>query len=277
MDPSGGSIRFRDREGAEWRVHEVVRQAGSGARSAYLPALWQHGWLLFECGDERRRLAPVPEGWRERDEEGLTALLDAAVLARAARTAEDGRRVSRATPRAAAPDAADEVAQAATAGPPPEDHDASIPPVTRHHSDADRIERPHDGLARVLVIDDDEAARYLLRRALDGLGVELIEAATGKEGVALACADPPRLIVLDYRLPGTTGAAVLDQLRREPATAGIPVLWYSLHERALGLDPRARYAAGRIDKASFDPVAARAQVAAMLEPADEEGLEAADG
>jgi signal transduction histidine kinase len=80
-------------------------------------------------------------------------------------------------------------------------------------------------LARmVLIIDDDEVARYLLQRLLAEASLQFREAASGAEGLRLGRQERPAAIVLDMSLPDMDGADVLDALRREPATRSTPVI-----------------------------------------------------
>lgn len=76
---------------------------------------------------------------------------------------------------------------------------------------------------RVLYIDDEEVNR-LLMQALLGFrpGVALQMAEDGATGIAAALAAPPDLVLLDMRLPDMTGLQVLQQLRADPSTAGVP-------------------------------------------------------
>ena len=53
------------------------RRHASALRIALPPRL-AHGWIAFECGEERRRVAPIPDGWSELDESGLRDLWAAA-------------------------------------------------------------------------------------------------------------------------------------------------------------------------------------------------------
>lgn len=76
---------------------------------------------------------------------------------------------------------------------------------------------------RVLVIDDDQMARYMVRQCLPA-AFDVIEAVDGNEGIARALADQPDLIILDLMMPGLSGQQVIGHLRRHPATAGIPIL-----------------------------------------------------
>ena len=76
----------------------------------------------------------------------------------------------------------------------------------------------------MLVIDDDAAARALLRRHLAKAGYRVDEAADGKTGLARAHAFRPDVITLDAMMPGMDGWAVLAALKADPALAGIPVV-----------------------------------------------------
>jgi signal transduction histidine kinase/CheY-like chemotaxis protein len=77
---------------------------------------------------------------------------------------------------------------------------------------------------KVLVIDDDEVARYLLRGLLADTRFTLVEASGGEEGLRLAAELRPRVVFLDLELPGLGGFGVLRALRGEPATRHVPVV-----------------------------------------------------
>ena len=76
----------------------------------------------------------------------------------------------------------------------------------------------------ILVVEDNEKSRKLVRDVLTFKGYEVIDAETGEEGVRLAQKRRPSLILMDIRLPGIDGIEALGQLRAEPATREIPVL-----------------------------------------------------
>jgi CheY-like chemotaxis protein len=89
----------------------------------------------------------------------------------------------------------------------------------------ERIGRHTTGdLLRILAIDDDEMARYVLRQYLHGPRLELLEASSGLEGVEKARAERPDVICLDLVMPGLSGLDVLEQLDQSSATEGIPVV-----------------------------------------------------
>ena len=75
-----------------------------------------------------------------------------------------------------------------------------------------------------LIIDDEQAARYVLRKSLSAVGCSVIEAANGKSGLQSAIAESPDVIFLDLRMPDMMGTEVLARLKREPATMRIPVV-----------------------------------------------------
>jgi two-component system cell cycle response regulator DivK len=76
----------------------------------------------------------------------------------------------------------------------------------------------------ILVVEDDEKSRKLVRDVLTFRGYEIVEAETGEEGVGLAQERRPSLILMDIRLPGIDGIQALGRLRAEVATRGIPVM-----------------------------------------------------
>ena len=82
---------------------------------------------------------------------------------------------------------------------------------------------------RLLVIDDDERARYLMRKLLEKTPYELVEARTGPEGVELAQKLRPEVIFLDFLLRDVTAFDVLDDLKADPRTRGIPVVIVTSH------------------------------------------------
>jgi signal transduction histidine kinase/CheY-like chemotaxis protein len=78
----------------------------------------------------------------------------------------------------------------------------------------------------VLVIDDDEVARYLLKGLLAETRFRVVEAAGGEEGLR-AAAQRPRAVFLDLDMPDLSGFEVLRSLRADPATRDLPVIVHS--------------------------------------------------
>src|SRR5687767_15488474 len=77
---------------------------------------------------------------------------------------------------------------------------------------------------RILVVEDHEENRRLLRDLLTSVGYELIEAATGEEGLTLAEAQVPELILMDIQLPGMDGYEVTRRIKANPALRHIPII-----------------------------------------------------
>jgi CheY-like chemotaxis protein len=94
----------------------------------------------------------------------------------------------------------------------------------------------------ILVCDNEEILRGLVRASLDGNGYTLVEARDGDEAVEQARLVRPDLILLDMMMPGQSGLEVLAELRRDPKLRGIPVLM--LTARAQLTDREAAHLAG---------------------------------
>lgn len=77
----------------------------------------------------------------------------------------------------------------------------------------------------VLVVDDEPGIANLLRSLLsDSFVCEAVEALNGVDALKLVAMRPPQLILLDIMMPKMDGIEVLRRLKRNSATAGIPVL-----------------------------------------------------
>jgi len=81
--------------------------------------------------------------------------------------------------------------------------------------------------SRILVIDDEAAIRDSLKMTLEYEGYEVLGAATGQEGLALAEREAPDLVLLDVKMPGMDGIEVLDRLRS--MNEALPVVVVSGH------------------------------------------------
>ncbi len=83
------------------------------------------------------------------------------------------------------------------------------------------------GTRRVLLVDDNEVARYILRDLLDQPWLEVREAANGTAALSALRDSIPDAVILDLLMPDFSGFEILRQLRSEPATVGLPVLIYT--------------------------------------------------
>jgi len=77
---------------------------------------------------------------------------------------------------------------------------------------------------KVLLIEDDEVSAEMYRSRLAADGYTVVVAPDGQAGLDMALAEQPDLIYLDLRLPKKDGFAVLEQLRADARTAGIPAV-----------------------------------------------------
>ena len=76
----------------------------------------------------------------------------------------------------------------------------------------------------ILIVEDNEKNLKLVRDVLQYRGYQTIEAASGEEGVRLAKARIPDLVLMDIQLPGMDGIAALGELRADVTTRAIPVI-----------------------------------------------------
>jgi signal transduction histidine kinase/DNA-binding response OmpR family regulator len=81
-----------------------------------------------------------------------------------------------------------------------------------------------EAVKRVLIVDDEDISRYLLRQHLLAPNRLVSEAATGTDALRQVRAEPPDLICLDLMMPDLDGFEVLRALKSDPATRGIPVV-----------------------------------------------------
>jgi two-component system cell cycle response regulator DivK len=77
---------------------------------------------------------------------------------------------------------------------------------------------------RILVVEDTEDNRRIIRDLLASVGYELIEAVDGGEGVALAQSEKPDLILMDIQLPVIDGYEATRRIRAIPDLAKVPII-----------------------------------------------------
>jgi CheY-like chemotaxis protein len=92
----------------------------------------------------------------------------------------------------------------------------------------------------ILVAEDENDLRELLRLALEGAGYSVRAAADGAAALELARSDPPRLLVTDLRMPVMDGLDLIHALRADPRLRGLPVVLFTAYAAS---DPRVGEAA----------------------------------
>jgi two-component system cell cycle response regulator DivK len=121
-------------------------------------------------------------------------------------------------------------------------------------------------MRRVLVIEDQEDNRTILRDLFASVGYEVLEAVDGLEGIRVAAAERPDLILMDIQMPGLDGYDTTRRIKAQAGLAAIPVI--AVTSYALSGDEEKARAAGCDDYVTkpFSPRALLAKVAAWLEP-----------
>src|SRR5262249_38398322 len=92
-----------------------------------------------------------------------------------------------------------------------------------HPAKGERLETPRSE-SRLLLIDDEESARYLIKKMLGRSPWLVDEAAGGAEGISKARESRPNLILLDLKMPGLSGFETLSRLKSDPLTSETPVV-----------------------------------------------------
>jgi two-component system cell cycle response regulator DivK len=115
---------------------------------------------------------------------------------------------------------------------------------------------------RVLLIEDHEDNRRIVRDLLTSVGYELLEATTGEEGVAMAERERPDLILMDIQLPGFDGYEATRRIKANPALHAIPII--AVTSYALSGDDQKALAAG-CDAYVTKPFSPRALLARIRE------------
>jgi two-component system, cell cycle response regulator DivK len=79
-------------------------------------------------------------------------------------------------------------------------------------------------MSTVLIIEDNDKNMKLARDVLQAKGYQTLEAVTGEDGVKLAHANVPDLVLMDIQLPGINGIEAFKQIRADAKTARVPVV-----------------------------------------------------
>jgi two-component system cell cycle response regulator DivK len=87
-------------------------------------------------------------------------------------------------------------------------------------------------MQKILYVEDNDDNVYVMKGRLPRLGFEVVVAANGEQGVAMAETEAPDLILMDLRLPGIDGWETTRRIKAAPATKAIPVIALSAHAMA---------------------------------------------
>jgi CheY-like chemotaxis protein len=97
-------------------------------------------------------------------------------------------------------------------------------------------------MTKILIVEDNEMNRDMLSRRLARAGYEVLVAVDGEEGIAMATASQPSLILMDMSLPKVDGWTATTRLKQAAETAKIPILALTAH--AMDGDRQKAMAAG---------------------------------
>ncbi len=118
---------------------------------------------------------------------------------------------------------------------------------------------------KILVIDDEEDTRSIASMCLGLLGgAEVIEAASGKEGLQKAADEQPDVIILDLLMPEMDGTQTLTNLRKNPATERIPVIFLTVKGKFEEFDNLKELGALAVLTKPFDPTLLTTQITDIL-------------
>jgi CheY-like chemotaxis protein len=119
---------------------------------------------------------------------------------------------------------------------------------------------------KVLIIDDDADIRLIAGLSLSRVGgMDVIEAASGAEGVRKAQDEKPDVILLDMMMPAMDGSATLAALRSQPATAETPVIFLTAKAIRVEIERLMALGAAGVLIKPFDPRTLAGDVRALVE------------
>ena len=82
----------------------------------------------------------------------------------------------------------------------------------------------------ILLVEDDEDTRYMMRLGLEQRGYRVIEAENGEKGVELALTEPPDVILMDLSLPGIDGLEATKRIRNNHHPRRVPIVAVTAHQ-----------------------------------------------
>ena len=117
---------------------------------------------------------------------------------------------------------------------------------------------------RILVADDDDGLRQLLRLILAREGYEVFEAANGEQALALAATVDPAVILLDVMMPGLDGYDVCRRLKSDQRTGDVPVVFVSAAEDVMRRNELQKLGAAACIKKPIGPRELVARIQAVM-------------
>jgi CheY-like chemotaxis protein len=120
-------------------------------------------------------------------------------------------------------------------------------------------------IRRILIVDDEDDIREVAQVCLELVGgYEVLTASSGRDGLERARGSQPDAILLDVMMPGMDGPATLVELRADPATRNIPVVFLTAKTQISDRQQLGKLGAAGVLTKPFDPLKLAADVAAVL-------------
>lgn len=116
----------------------------------------------------------------------------------------------------------------------------------------------------ILIADDNQQIRMLVKAALASLGHRILEAADGEQALEMALEHVPDLVLLDVTMPNLDGWEVLRFMRKKPETAEVPVMMLTTAAQKWDLERGAELGCNDYLTKPFEPKVLREHVVRML-------------
>lgn len=123
-------------------------------------------------------------------------------------------------------------------------------------------------MTRILIVDNEEPIRALVRECLAAPGVEVLEAADAEAGWAVIQHAAPDVVLLDMVMPGPSGLELLARIRRDEQLYGLPVIFLSARASSEDLASGLRAGANGYVTKPFSPRRLQDLVRPFLGPKD---------
>ena len=118
---------------------------------------------------------------------------------------------------------------------------------------------------KVLIIDDEDDIREVAALSLESVaGWDVLTASSGAQGLAMAAREKPDAILLDVMMPGMDGPTTVRELKKNPATARIPVVLLTAKVQASDKKRFADLGVEAVLPKPFDPMKLSDQIAGIL-------------
>lgn len=121
-------------------------------------------------------------------------------------------------------------------------------------------------MRKLLIVDDEDGVRALVRMTLDSGSYEIIEAREGGEALELAQEHRPELVLLDVMLPDISGLEVCRALKKHPRTASTTVVMLTARAQHSDVGDAEEAGADGYFTKPFSPIALTRKVEAILGP-----------